>query len=209
MIHGSGVRPTPKTLTDAEVRTLLSVTGRAERDLRDHILLLLALNTGLRVSELTGLNVGDVRSSKGVRTIVPLRPETTKGHKEGAVTLPESTRRKLVTFLAWKEKCGEPTTDDAPLFVSRGGGRGGGKAGARVSVRTAEHLFATWQTRAGFDRHVHFHMLRHTYGTRLLRQTGNLRIVQEAMRHSSPATTSIYTHPSTEDLVQAAESLGW
>jgi site-specific recombinase XerD len=93
-------RSTPKTLTDAEVRQLFVTTERTECDLRDHVLLVLALTTGLRVSELVGLNLVDIRSGKGVKTVVTLRPETTRGRKQGEVVVPERTRRKLVGYVA-------------------------------------------------------------------------------------------------------------
>jgi integrase/recombinase XerC len=202
-------KSTPKTLTDNEVHTLLAATGRAERDLRDHILLLLAVSTGLRVSELTALNVGDVKNGKGVKSIVTLRPETTKGKREGEVVLPERVRRKLTSFLTWKERRGEPTDDGAPVFTSRGGGRGGAGKGSRLAVRTAEHIFSMWQARAGFERTQNFHALRHTYATRLLKATGNLRLVQKACRHSNVNTTTIYTHVTTDDLARAAETITW
>jgi site-specific recombinase XerD len=83
----------PKTLTDSEVRSLLATTGRSERDLRDHLLVLLAFTTGLRVSELVALDIGDVRNGKGVKSVVELRAETTKGDKGGEVVIPEKVRR--------------------------------------------------------------------------------------------------------------------
>jgi site-specific recombinase XerC len=202
-------QPTPKTLTDGEVRALLVATGRAERDLRDHVLLLVAVSTGLRVSELVALDVGDVRNGKGVRSVVTLRAETTKGKKGGEVVLAEKVRRRVVAFLVWKERRREALDDGAPLFCSRGGGPAGATRGARLSTRSAQHIFGAWQARAGFERRVHFHILRHCYATRLLRETKNLRLVQIACRHSSPATTAIYTHPSMQERVQAADSLDW
>jgi integrase/recombinase XerC len=199
----------PKTLTDAEVRALLSATGRAERDLRDHTLLLVAVSTGLRVSELVALNVGDVRNGKGVRSVVTLRAETTKGKREGEIVLPEKVRRKVAVFLTWKERRGQSTGDEDPLFCSRGGGGAGATKGARLSTRTAQRIFEVWQERAGFERRLHFHTLRHSFATRLLRETRNLRLVQIACRHSSPAVTAIYTHPSMQERVDAADSLTW
>jgi len=199
----------PKTLADQEVRRLLAATGRADADLRDHVLLLVAVSTGLRVSELTALNVADVKSGKGVRAVVTLRPEATKRKKGGEVVLPEKVRRQVVRFLAWKASKAEDLHDDAPLFCSRGGGRARAGKGSRLSVRTAERVFATWQERAGFDRKLNFHGLRHTFATRLLRATKNLRLVQIACRHSSPAVTAIYTHPSTQDMLDAADAVIW
>jgi site-specific recombinase XerD len=199
----------PKSLTAQEVRQLLQVTGRSERDIRDHVLLLLALSTGLRVSELVGLNVGDVRGGKGVKSVVTLRPETTKGHREGEVVLAEKVRRKVANYLGWKKTMGEGLNDDAPMFLSRGGGRAGATRGSRLSIRTAEHLFGTWQARAGFERRANFHILRHTFATALLRKTKNVRLVQVACRHVSLSTTAIYTHPSMQERVDAADCLTW
>jgi integrase/recombinase XerD len=203
------IRSTPKTLTDAEVHALLAATSRAERDMRDHVLLLVAVSTGLRVSELVALDIGDVTNGKGVRSVIELRPEHTKGGKGGEIVLPERVRRKLAGYLVWKQRRGEPIGDDDPLFCSRGGGPSGATKGSRLSVRSAERLFEIWQKRAGFERRANFHILRHTFATRLLRQTRNLRLVQIACRHGSPSTTAIYTHPSMQERVEAAESVGW
>ena len=203
------IRSTPKTLTDAEVHALLVATGRAERDLRDHVLLLVAVSTGLRVSELVALNISDIKNGKGVKSVVELRAETTKGSKGGEIVLPERMRRKLGKYLSWKMEHGEDVNDHAPLFSSRGGGRSGAEKGSRLSVRSAEAIFARWQKRAGFERRANFHILRHTFATTMLRKTKNLRLVQIACRHSSPSTTAVYTHPSMQERVEAAESLGW
>jgi len=197
----------PVTLTDAEVAALLGATGRVEADLRDHVLLALALGTGLRVSELVALDIGDVMSGKGVKGIWTLRAETTKGDRGGIIALPERLRRKVSRFVRWKREHGESIEMSAPLFTSRGGGRAGKRGGGRLSVRAAQRLFKVWQTRCGFDRHVHFHSLRHSFCTRLWKATGDLRLVQEAARHASPTTTSIYTHPTTEDILQAVQTI--
>lgn len=127
----------------------------------------------------------------------------------GEVVLAEKVRRRVAAFLAWKERRLEDLDDGAPLLCSRGGGRAGATRGARLSTRSAQHIFEAWQARAGFERRVHFHALRHSYATRLLRETKNLRLVQIACRHSSPATTAIYTHPSMQERVDAADTLDW
>ena len=197
----------PTTLTDAEARALLDATGRADDDFRDHLLVSVALGTGLRVSEVVGLNVGDVRNGKGAKGLWTLRPEATKGNVGGTVALPDKLRRKVSRLLAWKGERGEPLDDNSPLFVSRGGGRGGQAGGGRLSVRSAQHLFSAWQVRCGFDRRVHFHCLRHTFASNLWRLTGDLRLTQQACRHASAQTTSIYTHPTDEDVLRAVQRL--
>lgn len=201
------VHRTPTVLTDAEVRALLEATGRAEQDLRDHLIIAVALGTGLRVSEIVALTIADVSNGKGARGIWTLRPETTKGDRGGEIALPDRLRRKVSRFLRWKAESGEAVDADAPLFVSRGGGRAGVPGGGRLSVRAVQHLFALWQRRCGFDRRVHFHALRHTYCTNLWKATHDLRLVQHAARHANPGTTSIYTHASTEDVLRAVQDL--
>ncbi len=198
---------TPQTLTQAEIKTILNATGRAEADLRDHVILSIALGCGLRISEITGLNVGDVLNGKGTKGVWSLRPETTKGHKGGTVALPDKLRRKVSRFITYKRECGESLKADAPLLLSRGGGRSGKKSGGRISIRTIQHMFRTWQDRCGFDRTLNFHALRHTFATSLWRQTGDLRLVQQAVRHSNPSTTAIYTHPSTDDILSAVQGI--
>ena len=201
------VKRTPTTLTTAETMALLEATSRADKDRRDHVLLSLALGTGLRVSELISLDVGDVSNGKGVKGVWELRAEITKGGKGGTIGLPDKLRRKVSAYMAWKRDNGESIAPSAPLFVSRGGGRSRKLGGGRLSVRGAQRIFAVWQQRCGFDRTLNFHGLRHTFCTNLWVATGDLRLVQQAARHSSPATTSIYTHPSTDQLLQAVQGI--
>lgn len=198
---------TPTTLTDAEVRALLEATSRADRDLRDHVIFAVALGSGLRVSEIVALDVSDVMSGKGAKGVWALRAETTKGDRGGVVGLPEKLRRKIALFLRWKQEHGESLSPHAPLFVSRGGGRGGKTGGGRLSIRAAQASFSLWQRRCGFDRRIRFHVLRHTFCTNLWRSTGDLRLVQQAARHSSPSTTSIYCHASVEDVLVAVQNI--
>ena len=197
----------PATLTDAEVKALLEATSRSEGDFRDHMLLAIALGTGLRVGEIVSLNVADVSNGKGVKGLWALRAETTKGDKGGTIALPDRLRRKVSAFLKWKTERAESLDPQAPVFVSRGGGRAGKSGGGRLSVRGAQQVFFEWQKRCGFDRRVHFHALRHTFCTSLWKLTGDLRLVQQAARHSSPSTTSIYTHATTEDVLAAVQKL--
>lgn len=197
----------PTTLTDAETAMLLQATGRADADYRDHMIISIALGTGLRVSEIVGLNVGDVRNGKGAKGVWVLRPETTKGNVGGTVALPDRLRRKVSRYLKWKAERGESLVPGDPLFISRGGGRGGATGGLRLSVRASQAMFARWQPRCGFDRRVNFHSLRHTFCSNLWRATGDLRLVQQAARHADPGTTSRYTHATVEDVLRAVQDV--
>jgi len=187
----------PETMTAAEQATLLRATA-AHTTPRDHVLYSMALGTGLRLSELLGLNVGDVSPDGRVsrkRIVLPI----TKGSRRGEVFLPARLIPKLRRFLAWKRVHGESLEVDAPLFVSA--------QGRRLSPRAAQWRFAWWQERAGFDRHYGFHQLRHSAVTAVYRASGNLFLAQRFARHSSPLTTIIYTHPSDEELYEGIRDL--
>jgi site-specific recombinase XerC len=94
---------------------------------------------------------------------------------------------------------GETITPTTPVFVSR--------LGRRLSARQLRHLFAAWQERAGFERHVGFHTLRHHACSAVYRQSKDLRLTQKFARHKSVVTTSIYTHPTDDELLRAVQGL--
>lgn len=187
----------PETMTASEQAALLRATTEAPRD---HVLYSMALGTGLRLSELLGLDVGDVSSDgRDVRRRVTLDPATTKGGRKGEVFLPARLIPKLRAFLAWKLEHGESLQPDEPLFVS-GQHR-------RLSPRAAQWRFAWWQARVGFDRRYNFHSLRHSAITAVYRARKDLFLAQRFARHVSPLTTVVYTHPSDEDLYDGIRDL--
>jgi site-specific recombinase XerD len=95
----------------------------------------------------------------------------------------------------------EPPVDEAsaPLFASN--------RGTRLSTRQLRHGFGVWQRRAGFDRHVSFHVLRHSACSAVYRKTKDIRLMQRFARHKSILTTAIYSHPTDEDLHRAVDGL--
>jgi site-specific recombinase XerC len=192
----------PKTLTELEQATLLKVTGEHRAGFRDHVILALALGTGLREHEIAALNVGDVAHSHGrIRRRVALRvfKRASADPAPQEVFVPDSLSYKLTRFMAWKKTSGEELGPDSPLFVSR--------LGQRIATRTLRSLFHVWQERAGFDRRFNFHSLRHTCLTNAYRATRDVRLVQRVARHKSIDTTTIYAVPSDEDILRAVREL--
>ena len=181
----------PSTLTHGEQKVILRATARNRRD---HLIYSLALGTGLRLAEIVGLNVGDVYTPDGrPRNRVRLRPEIAKGGRAGDVFLPDALVAKFRRFWARKRRQREGLRPEDPLFCSQGGRR-------RISPRRVQFAFRTWQVKARFGRLYPFHGLRHTAVTEVYRRSRDLFLAQRFARHVSPLTTTIYTHPSDEEL---------
>ncbi len=191
-----------KTLTEAEQRALLKVTGQHIDGFRDHVIFSLAMGTGLREHELLALDVGDVFDDAGrAKRRVALRvfKRSAKEPVPQEVLLPDAVRAKLERLLTTRKRAGETITPTTPVFVSR--------LGRRLSARQLRHLFAVWQERAGFERHLGFHALRHHACSSVYRQSKDLRLTQRFARHKSVVTTSIYTHPTDDELLRAVQGL--
>jgi integrase/recombinase XerC len=188
-------------LTEAEQKALLRVTGQHKDGFRDHVLFAMALGTGLREHELLALNVGDVLAGGKARRRLTLRvfKRSARDQAPQEVMLGETLRAKLEKLVEVNSSRGLPTGEDCPVFVSREGGR--------LSARQARHAFTEWQKRAGFERHLHFHSLRHTACTNLYAATKDIRLTQRFARHKKITTTSIYTHPSDDDMLRAVDAL--
>jgi len=189
-------------MTDEEQRRLLLVTGEQRAGFRDHMILALALGTGLREHEIAALDVGDIVSSAGsVHRQIRLRvfKRSNPDPELQQVVLSDTLRAKLRHYLGWKERHGQELAPDAPLFVSR--------KHNRLSTRQMRTMFIRWQERAGFERRYSFHALRHTACTNHYRQCRDLRLTQRFARHRSVVTTQRYTHPTREDLLASVQGL--
>ena len=188
----------PPTLTRAEQEAILR---ESSAHLRDHLILSLALGTGLRLAEIVGLNVGDVFLPDGrPRGRIRLRREIAKGGRVGDVFLPDALIPKLRRFWGYKRQAGETIESGAPLFCNQ--------LGDRISKRRVQLAFRHWQFAAGFDHLYPFHALRHTAVTNVYRVSRDLFLAQRFARHASPLTTTIYTNPSDEELFAGIKSLG-
>jgi integrase/recombinase XerC len=154
--------------------------------LRDRAALELLYGAGLRVSELVGLEVGDV-SIDTVRV-------RGKGNKERMVPLVRKARAALDEYLARR---GELRPREGALFLNRRGGR--------LTARSVARHLMKYALLAGARRHVHPHALRHSFATHLLDMGADLRGIQELLGHASLSTTQRYTHVSAERLLQVYE----
>lgn len=157
----------------------------------------LALNTGLRVSEIAGLACGDVwRGDDGGSLLV----RRGKGGRTRLVKFSAQLSGALAEFLAWKEAREDPTDADAPLILSLNTGRA-------VTTRALQKMFARVAGRARVLGH-RFHDLRHTYASHLYRASANnLRLVQKQLGHASVRTTEIYADVLDGEAEKAVNAL--
>ena len=150
--------------------------------LRDSAILELLYGSGLRLTEVAGLDLGSV--SPAQRTVRVIG----KGNKERIVPV---TRPGLEAIQRYLER-GRPHLVASPrseaLLLNRYGGR--------LSKRSIEQVVHRYALQAGLTHGVHTHTLRHSFATHLLDGGADLRVVQELLGHASPATTQVYTHVS-------------
>lgn len=218
-------------LTEVEQRHLLRITLQHKSGLRDHVIILMALKTGLRQFELLSLNVGDVYEPDGsVKSRIVLRPEQRKGGKNhqsrGDAMLQsvglsnDGLRKRLVELYRAKLNAGHDMSASAPLFVRRHGG--GSKSGrvdraGRLTTKALRDAFAAWQQALGWHpdttRYFVFHDLRHTAISRYYR-VANAKSFREAAlatrrfaRHKSVTTTEIYMHESEDEYMQSLKRM--
>jgi integrase/recombinase XerD len=172
----------PRFLSLEDVDALLAAThGGSPREIRDRALLEVLYATGLRVSELCGLRMADVKAEQGYLQCFG------KGSKQRIVPLGEAAASALRRYLAE----GRPTLVGARqspwLFVNARGG-------ARLSRIGCWKILKACGRRAGLQAHLSPHVLRHSFATHLLERGADLRAIQAMLGHADLTTTQIYTH---------------
>ncbi len=181
----------PKPLDEAEVIALLgSAEGSEPRRLRDRALLEVLYGAGVRISELVGLDRGDVDLERGLVRVLG------KGGKERIVPLGRPARAAVAAYLE----------QGRPLIAEAGAGAPERDAvflnarGRRLTRQGCWGIVRTAGRRAGLGERVHPHVLRHSCATHMLDRGADLRVVQELLGHASVSTTQVYTKVSPERL---------
>ena len=182
-------RPLPKVITEAQVEALLQAPDvRDPLGLRDKAMLELLYACGLRVSELTNLEVHNVNLRQGVVRLFG------KGNKERLVPLGEESANWLEVYMkeAREQLLGE--TPSTVLFPS--------KRGQFMTRQTFWHRIKLHGKVAGIGLDISPHTLRHAFATHLLEGGADLRALQTLLGHADIATTQIYTHVDAARLVK-------
>jgi integrase/recombinase XerC len=180
-------RRLPAALSPDEAVRLVAIEGSDPLAMRDRALFELAYSSGLRVAELAGLDVTAVDLASGEVRVWG------KGAKERIVPVGGPARDAIRAWLA--VRAGLTAADPVAMFVSR--------SGRRIAPRAIERRLAAWAVKRGLTRHVHPHMLRHSFASHLLQSSGDLRAVQEMLGHASIASTQVYTHLDFQHLAKA------
>ena len=177
-------KPLPKTLSPDTCAQLLGKQADSPLEIRDQAMFELFYSSGLRLSELVGVDLADLDLQSGEVSV------TGKGNKTRIVPVGEKARSAIQTWLALRIAA----TDEFALFV--------GQSGKRLGQRSVELRLDRWARRVGLNQHVHPHMLRHAFASHVLQSSGDLRAVQEMLGHASISTTQVYTHLDWQHLAK-------
>lgn len=180
-------RKLPQVLDADEAMQLVEVPTDAPLGLRDRALLELFYSSGLRLSELCALRWNDLDLAGGFVTV------TGKGSKQRIVPVGSHARAALQ---AWRD--GQKPEPNAPVFPGRGG--------APISQRAIQIRIKQLAQRQGLFKHVHPHMLRHSFASHILESSGDLRGVQELLGHADISSTQIYTHLDFQHLAKVYDA---
>jgi integrase/recombinase XerC len=183
-------RTLPEALSPDDASRLVALEDGSDLGLRDRALFELAYSCGLRVSELTGLDVGAVDASSGEVRV------TGKGSKTRIVPVGGPALEALARWLPVRDRlaaAGEPA-----LFV--------GRSGRRLAPREVQRRIKRRAALAGLGVDVHPHMLRHSFASHVLQSSGDLRAVQEMLGHASIASTQVYTHLDFQHLAKVYDA---
>lgn len=173
----------PEFLTEEEVTKLIeSAFAKSEKEsfLRDRAILETFYSTGMRISELVGLDIEEIDFIGGIVKVKG------KGKKERMVPIGDTAIAAIRKYLEKRKRQNEA------LFLN--------KSGKRITARGVQDIIEKYINLAGIKQGVSAHTLRHSFATHLLNRGADLRTVQELLGHANLSTTQIYTHLTTEKL---------
>lgn len=179
----------PRFLTVDEVFALLKApNGGGSLEIRDRAILELFYASGLRLSELVGLNLNQLDLEQGMVRVLG------KGNKERLVPVGEKAKASLKEYIEKRLELIKKGETNNAVFLN--------KWGERISARAVERLLDKYIKRCGIQKKVTPHVLRHTFATHLMNSGCDMRGIQELLGHSSLSTTQRYTHVALDKLME-------
>jgi len=181
-------KPLPGFLSVDDIfQLLLGIPAKDSLDVRDRAILEFFYSTGVRVSELVGINWADIDFQLEIVRVVG------KGSKERIVPFGRVAKERLEDYaLEQRKKWNYPCKGEAPVFLN--------KRGARITTRSVARIVEKRLRQAGIAVKIGPHGLRHTFATHLLNGGADLRVIQEMLGHVSLSTTQRYTHLNLDQL---------
>lgn len=183
----------PKFLTPDEVEQILNNTKiETPAGYRNRTILELLWATGMRISELSGLNFGDLNLEHNEIRVFG------KGSKERIILVTDRAKSFLERYIETARALipkgfpVPPQDEDSPVFINN--------TGYRLQTRTVRNVINEIVEKINLPKHVTPHVFRHSFATHLIENGADLRIVQELLGHASISNTQIYTHVSTQHL---------
>lgn len=184
----------PKFLTSYEVEQILNNTKiETPAGYRNRTILELLWATGMRISELSGLNFGDLNLKDNEIRVFG------KGSKERIILVTDRAKSYLERYIETARELipqGFPVPDkndeNSPVFINN--------TGYRLQTRTVRNVINDIVEKINLPKHVTPHVFRHSFATHLIENGADLRVVQELLGHASISNTQIYTHISTQRL---------
>jgi len=186
----------PKALTISDIESMIASNGEDIAGVRNKALIETLYATGARVSEIVQLNVGDISRSEGNTVTVKVRG---KGGKERLVPMGKFAQHALDQYLTRSRPTMLKNAREEALFLNE-------KRGTRLTRQSAWQIVMKAAERAGVERDISPHALRHSFATHLLDGGADIRVVQELLGHSSVTTTQIYTLVTIDKLRESYAS---
>lgn len=183
-------KPLPKTLDVDQVTQLVQIDGSDWLSVRDRAILELFYSSGLRLSELTNLDLVDIDVRNGNVRV------TGKGNKTRELPVGRFACDAINAWLAVRSNEVPKNTEADPraLFIS--------KQGKRINQRTVQQRLKFYSMKQGLANPVNPHMLRHSFASHMLESSSDLRAVQELLGHANISTTQVYTHLDFQHLAK-------
>jgi len=173
-------RKLPKTLDVDQVTGLLEAGAGSALEIRDLAMFELFYSSGLRLSELSALDLSELDLADRSLKIL-----AGKGGKSRVLPIGGKAVAAIENWLQQRRKIADASAESA-VFISL--------RGKRIGQRNIELRLAQWCEKKDIAEHIHPHMLRHCFASHLLESSQDLRAVQELLGHSNISTTQIYTH---------------
>ena len=186
----------PKALTISDIELIIAANGEDIAGVRNRALIETLYATGARVSEIVQLNVGDISRSEGNTVTVKVRG---KGGKERLVPMGKFAQHALDQYLTRSRPTMLKNAREEALFLNE-------KRGTRLTRQSAWQIVMKAAEKAGIERDISPHALRHSFATHLLDGGADIRVVQELLGHSSVTTTQIYTLVTIDKLRESYAS---